>query len=141
MNRKVLQSIIIIGIISIITIILTNTSNAASLSVSASKSSVSPGETFTVTVTLSNGLKPADPTPTPTPTPSCRSDYFFIQQGNTGVQIFNATKAAYPDFKIYVNYVDQCSNGDAVSGVVCNSSTYDAKYLSSCDNIYLTIVK
>ena len=62
MNRKVLQSIIIIGIISIITIILTNTSNAASLSVSASKSSVSPGETFTVTVTLSNGAGPVSAT-------------------------------------------------------------------------------
>ena len=105
----------------------------------SSGSEVSKGTT--ITVTLSNGPKPADPTPTPTPTPSCRSAVFYIRQGNTGVQTFNATKAAYPDFKIYANYVDQCSNGDSASGSVCNSGTYDDKHLSSCDNIYLTIVK
>ena len=105
----------------------------------SSGSSVS--KNMTITVTLSNGPKPADPTPTPAPTPTCRPAVFYIRQGNTGVQTFNATKAAYPDFKIYANYVDQCSNGDSASGSVCNSGTYDDKHLSSCDNIYLTIVK
>lgn len=62
MNKKILKSIIIIGIIGIITLILTNTSDAASLSVKASKSSVSPGEGFTVTVTLSDAAGPVSAT-------------------------------------------------------------------------------
>lgn len=62
MNKKILKSIIIIGIIGIITLILTNTSDAASLSVKASKSSVSPGESFTVTVTLSDAAGPVSAT-------------------------------------------------------------------------------
>ena len=55
MNKKILKSIIIIGIIGIMTLILTNTSDAASLSVKASKSSVSPGESFTVTLSDAAG--------------------------------------------------------------------------------------
>lgn len=62
MNKKILKSIIIIGIIGIMTLILTNTSDAASLSVKASKSSVSPGESFTVTVTLSDAAGPVTAT-------------------------------------------------------------------------------
>lgn len=62
MNKKILKSIIIIGIIGIITLILTNISDAASLSVKASKSSVSPGESFTVTVTLSDAAGPVSAT-------------------------------------------------------------------------------
>lgn len=62
MNKKILKSIIITGIIGIITLILTNTSDAASLSVKASKSSVSPGESFTVTVTLSDAAGPVSAT-------------------------------------------------------------------------------
>lgn len=62
MNKKILKSIIIIGIIGIITLILTNTSDAASLSVKASKSSVSPGESFTVTVTLNDAAGPVSAT-------------------------------------------------------------------------------
>lgn len=62
MNKKILKSIIIIGIIGIMTLILTNTSDAASLSVKASKSSVSPGESFTVTVTLSDAAGPVSAT-------------------------------------------------------------------------------
>ncbi len=62
MSKKILKSIIVTGIIGIITLILTNTSKAASLSVSASKSSVSPGESFTVTVTLNDAAGPVTAT-------------------------------------------------------------------------------
>jgi len=58
MKDKILKSLFIIGLICIITLILTTVSNAASLSISTSKSSVSPGESFTVTVSLSGGAGP-----------------------------------------------------------------------------------
>lgn len=53
MNKKTFRSIIMIGVIIIINLLLTNTSNA-SLTITPSKSTVSPGETFTVTVSVSS---------------------------------------------------------------------------------------
>lgn len=53
MNKKIFRSIIMIGVIIIINLLLTNTSNA-SLTITPSKSTVSPGETFTVTVSVSS---------------------------------------------------------------------------------------
>jgi len=62
MKDKILKSLFIIGLITIITLILTTVSNAANLSISTSKSSVSPGESFNVTVTLNGGAGPVNAT-------------------------------------------------------------------------------
>lgn len=53
MNKRIFQSIIIIGMIIIINLLLTTTSNAA-LSISTSKATVSPGESFSVTVSVTS---------------------------------------------------------------------------------------
>lgn len=53
MNKRIFQSIIIIGMIIIINLLLTTTSNAT-LSISTSKSTVSPGESFSVTVSVTS---------------------------------------------------------------------------------------
>ena len=58
MNKKILKSIIMIGISIATMLILSTISNAASLSISTSKSSVSPGEVFTATITLNGGAGP-----------------------------------------------------------------------------------
>ena len=114
-------------------------------SISAS-STVSAGTT--VTVTISNGKAPSNNGnggnsggTTPTPKPSCENILFFIQNGNTGSQVLSATRSAYPKFNITATFVDSCSNGDSVSGSVCNASSYDDKKLSTCNKINLIIVK
>ena len=114
-------------------------------SISAS-STVSAGTT--VTVTISNGKAPSNNGnggnsggTTPTPKPSCENILFFIQNGNTGSQVLSATRSAYPKFNITATFVDSCSNGDSVSGSVCNASSYDDKELSTCNKINLIIVK
>lgn len=53
MNKKILKSIIMIGIIFAIALLLTPTSNAA-LAITPSKTMVEPGETFNVTVSVSS---------------------------------------------------------------------------------------
>ena len=114
-------------------------------SISAS-STVSAGTT--VTITISNGKAPSNNGnggnsggTTPTPKPSCENILFFIQNGNTGSQVLSATRSAYPKFNITATFVDSCSNGDSVSGSVCNASSYDDKKLSTCNKINLIIVK
>lgn len=117
-----------------------------------SNQSISAGSTVsagtTVTVTISNGKAPSNNGnggnsggTTPTPKPSCENILFFIQNGNTGSQVLSATRSANPKFNITVTFVDSCSNGDSVSGSVCNASSYDAKELSTCNKINLIIVK
>ncbi len=114
----------------------------------SSGSEVSSGTT--VTVTISNGKAPSKstnnsgnntPAPTPTPTPVCYEEEFYIATGSTGAQVLSATKSGNPKFTIVASYVDSCSNGDSVSGTVCNASSYDSKKLSTCNTISLTIVK
>lgn len=109
-------------------------------------STVSAGTT--VTITISNGKAPSNNGnggnsggTTPTPKPSCENILFFIQNGNTGSQVLSATRSAYPKFNITATFVDSCSNGDSVSGSVCNASSYDDKELSTCNKINLIIVK
>ena len=117
-----------------------------------SNQSISAGSTVsagtTVTVTISNGKAPSNNGnggnsggTTPTPKPSCENILFFIQNGNTGSQVLSATRSAYPKFNITATFVDSCSNGDSVSGSVCNASSYDDKELSTCNKINLIIVK
>ena len=117
-----------------------------------SNQSISGGSTVsagtTVTVTISNGKAPSNNGnggnsggTTPTPKPSCENILFFIQNGNTGSQVLSATRSAYPKFNITATFVDSCSNGDSVSGSVCNASSYDDKELSTCNKINLIIVK
>ena len=117
-----------------------------------SNQSISAGSTVsagtTVTVTISNGKAPINNGnggnsggTTPTPKPSCENIRFFIQDGNTGSQVLSATRSAYPKFNITATFVDSCSNGDSVSGSVCNASSYDDKELSTCNKINLIIVK
>lgn len=77
-------------------------------------------------------------------TPSCDTSQgttFYIAPGNTGNQVLSATKSQNPGFKVVANYVDSCDNGATTSGMVCNSNSYDSKWISYCDTIYLTIVK
>lgn len=79
-----------------------------------------------------------------TPTPSCdtsKGAYFFLGAGNTGSQVYESTKTQNPGFTISATYVDSCSNGATTSGMVCNSSSYDEKWISYCTTIKLTIVK
>lgn len=101
----------------------------------------------TVTLTISNGKAPSNNNNNNTggntspSTPTCENKEFYILPGNTGAQTLSATKAAYPMFTIVANFVDSCSNGDSVSGTVCNASSYDGKTLSTCNTISLTIVK
>ena len=119
--------------------------NVISQSIS-SGSEVSSGTTITITISngkmpnknTSNGGSSGNSKPS---TPSCDNVLFFIQYGNTGVQVLNATKQAYPQFTITATFVDSCSNGDSSSGSVCNASSYDEKTLSTCNPINLTIVK
>lgn len=117
-----------------------------------SNQSISAGSTVsagtTVTVTISNGKAPSNNGnggnsggTTPTPKPSCENILFFIQNGNTGSQVLSATRSANPKFNITATFVDSCSNGDSVSGSVCNASSYDDKELSTCNKINLIIVK
>ena len=117
-----------------------------------SNQSISGGSTVsagtTVTVTISNGKAPSNNGnagnsggTTPTPKPSCENIRFFIQDGNTGSQVLSATRSANPKFNITATFVDSCSNGDSVSGSVCNASSYDDKKLSTCNKINLIIVK
>lgn len=108
----------------------------------------------TVTVTISDGKAPTRNNSTSNrnnnsggsnnnqhSTPTCENKDFYILTGNTGAQTLSATKAAYPMFTIVANYVDSCSNGDSVSGTVCNAGIYDGKTLSTCNTISLTIVR
>lgn len=117
-----------------------------------SNQSISAGSTVsagtTVTVTISNGKAPSNNGnggnsggTTPTPKPSCENILFFIQNGNTGSQVLSATRSANPKFNITATFVASCSNGDSVSGSVCNASSYDDKELSTCNKINLIIVK
>lgn len=99
----------------------------------------------TITVTISNGPKPAAPAAPSTPaTPTCdtsKGATFYVGIGGNGPDALSATKRQNPGFNIVANYVDQCPNGDANSGAVCNSPTYDEKWISYCTTITLTIVR
>lgn len=98
----------------------------------------------TITVTISNGPKPASTTPSTPATPTCdtsKGAYFFVGLGDSGSQVLSSTKSQNPGFTIYANYVDQCPNGDVKSGAVCNSSSYDEKWISYCTTITLNIVR
>jgi beta-lactam-binding protein with PASTA domain len=115
------------------------------------KQSISAGskvaEGTTITVTISNGPKPAAPAPSKpnTPvTPTCdtsKGATFYVGIGGNGADALSATKRQNPGFNIVANYVDQCPNGDSNSGAVCNSPTYDEKWISYCTTINLTIVR
>ena len=86
-----------------------------------------------------NTSKPSTP-----PAPTCdtsKGATFYVGMGNNGSQVLSATKAQNPGFTITANYVDQCPNGDANSGAVCNSGAYDGKWISYCTKINLTIVR
>lgn len=92
----------------------------------------------------SNGNNSNTTTPVTPPTPSCdtsKGATFYIAPGSTGSQVLAATKNQNPGFTITANYVDSCPNGATTSGMVCNSSTYDAQWISYCTSISLTIVK
>lgn len=96
----------------------------------------------TITLTISNGPKPAAPSKPVTPTcDTSKGATFYVGLGNNGSQALSATKNQNPGFNIIANYVDQCPNGDTLSGAVCNSGSYDAKWISYCTTITLTIVK
>ena len=98
----------------------------------------------TVTLTISSGKAPSNSNNggnNKPSTPACENKEFYILTGNTGAQTLSATKAAYPMFTVVANFVDSCSNGDSVSGTVCNAGSYDGKKLSTCNTISLTIVK
>lgn len=76
--------------------------------------------------------------------PSCdtsKGAKFYIAPGSTGSQVLAATKNQNPGFNITANYVDSCPNGATTSGMVCNSSSYDDKWISFCTSISLTIVR
>lgn len=121
--------------------------NVISQSISAG-SEVSSGTTITVTISngkmpnknISNGGSSGNNKPS---TPTCdrsQKEIFWIQPGQTGAQTLSATKSGNPKFTIVANFVSSCSNGDSVSGSVCNAGTYDGLELTPCDTIYLTIV-
>ena len=111
----------------------------------------------TVTLTISTGKCPVNsggsssggnstpaPKPSQPPVPVCdtsKGATFYVGVGNNGSQVLSSTKAQNPGFTIVANYVDQCPNGDANSGAVCNSGSYDGKWISYCNTISLTIVK
>lgn len=90
-----------------------------------------------IKIGLSSGVTPTTP-------PSCdtsKGAYFYIAPGSNGSQVLAATKNQNPGFTINANYVDKCENGASTSGMVCNSSTYDEKWISYCTTITLTIVR
>ena len=106
----------------------------------------------TVTVTISDGKAPTRNNSTSNrnnnsggsnnnPAPACENIEFFISNCNTGAQVLSATRSGNPKFTITASFVDSCSNGDSVSGTVCNAGTYDEKKLSTCNTINLIIVK
>lgn len=105
-----------------------------------------------LSITLSNGKAPSGGGSDSsggnqggnTPPPSCdtsKGAKFFIAPGSTGSQVLQATKNQNPGFNITANYVDSCPNGATTSGMVCNSSSYDDKWISYCTAISLTIVR
>ena len=104
-------------------------------------------EGTTITVTISNGKKPSSSSSSSSggsSKPTCdtsKGAKFYVGVGNNGSQVLSSTKSQNPGFTIVANYVDQCPNGDANSGAVCNSGTYDAKWISYCTKISLTIVR
>lgn len=118
-----------------------------------SGSRVSYGTTVTLTISTgkcasnsggsSNSGSSSGGSSTPA-TPTCdtsKGATFYVGVGNNGSQVLSSTKAQNPGFTVVANYVDQCPNGDANSGAVCNSSSYDGKWISYCNKISLTIVK
>lgn len=127
--------------------------NVIKQSISAG-SKVAQGTTITLTVstgkcatnnnTGSGNSGSSTPKPSTSPTPTCdtsKGANFYVGVGNNGSQVLSSTKAQNPGFTITANYVDQCPNGDANSGAVCNSGSYDGKWISYCTKINLTIVR
>lgn len=100
----------------------------------------------TITVTISNGPKPAAPKPSTPVTPTCdtsKGAMFYIAPGGNGNEVLSATKNMISNagFNITAKFVDKCSNGSTSPGSVCNSATYDAKWISYCTTIVLEIVR
>lgn len=118
-----------------------NSSKAKDTAISQNKKSGSSVVSGTnVRIGLSNGVTPS----TPDLPPACdtsKGAYFYIAPGSNGSQVFAATKNQNPGFTINANYVDKCENGASTSGMVCNSSSYDEKWISYCTTITLTIVR
>lgn len=113
-------------------------------------SKVAQGTTITLTISTgkcastNNSSGSSTPKPSSSPTPTCdtsKGATFYVGMGNNGSQVLSATKAQNPGFTVTANYVDQCPNGDANSGAVCNSGSYDGKWISYCTKINLTIVR
>lgn len=77
-------------------------------------------------------------------TPTCdtsKGGYFFVGAGNTGDQVLASTRGQNPGFKVTATWVNSCPNGSSTSGSVCNSSSYDEKWVSYCTTVNLTIVR
>ncbi len=92
-----------------------------------------------ISIGLSSGPAPVTPKP-----PTCNKNettQIWITPGNDGNQTKSNILKAYPNIKWNFNLVDNCSNGDAGAGVVCNASEIDGKNLNYCDTYTVTIVK
>lgn len=119
-----------------------NEGNVISQSIS-SGAYVSSGTTITITVSKGRAPSSSSSSSSSSSASTCdrsKTVTFWIQAGQTGAQTLSATKSGNPGFTIVANFVNSCSNGDSVSGSVCNASTYDGLELTPCDTIYLTIV-
>ncbi len=78
------------------------------------------------------------------PAQSCdtsKGKTFFVGVGNTGEQVLASTKSQNPGFTIVANWVNSCPNGSTTSGSVCNSNSYDGKWISFCTKITLDIIR
>lgn len=79
-------------------------------------------------------------TPTPSPSPSCENIQAFLQIGDTYDRTVSMVNKANPKLKFTYTRVDKCSNGNAKAGVICNASSYDEQYLSTCKTYNLQVV-
>lgn len=109
-------------------------------------SKVAKGTTITLTISTGkcssgNSGNSGGNTPPPVTCDTSKGANFFIAPGNTGTQTLNATKSQNPGFTIKASFVASCSNGDSNSGTVCNSGSYDGKWLTYCNEINLVIVQ
>lgn len=111
-------------------------------------------EGTTITVTISNGKRPASSSSSSggsssggsskPATPTCdtsKGATFWAGAGNTGSQVYSATKAQNPGFTIVPTYVDSCPNGATTSGMVCSLNVTEGKWVSYCTTIKMTIVR
>lgn len=106
----------------------------------------------TITLTISNGPKPASSSGSSSSggsssggsTTTCdtsKGAVFWTGVGNTGAQVYSATKAQNPGFTITPTYVDSCPNGATTSGMVCSINVTEGNWVSYCTTIKITIVK